>query len=144
MEAFNKWYKEEHEPYYEDMYKDGWKAALEWAIEEIIGCLGPQDAIEMIREELEPPVCKTCNGSGLIQTFDQASQMADGDFCPDCPREDLEQFKHLRLNEVNGPRCVMHTFYKVTSPPFHSAWNSDCKICWKLWKDRCEEQEASE
>lgn len=30
-----------------------WKAALEWTKDEILECLGPRDALEIIREELE-------------------------------------------------------------------------------------------
>lgn len=30
------------------------------------------------------PTCKTCNDSGRVPTFDQTSQTADADPCPDC------------------------------------------------------------
>ena len=52
MKEFEKWHRK-------NIYADrsqtekAWKAALEWAANEILECLSPQDALEMIREELE-------------------------------------------------------------------------------------------
>lgn len=52
--------------------------------------------------------------------------------------------QHLRLDEVKGPRCSKHPFYRVTRSPIHDATNCNCSICWDLWRARCEEQEAKD
>ena len=38
----------------------------------------------IVRQALALLPCPTCNDSGRIPTFDQASGLADADFCPDC------------------------------------------------------------
>jgi len=71
MKQFNKWWNEDQsgeelEKFIDEtkniitqdqaidaLAKSVWQAALEFAIEEIIECLSPQDAIEILREELE-------------------------------------------------------------------------------------------
>ena len=50
---FEKWYKKYGPTYYSSFPEKAWKAALEWAANEILECLSPQDALEVIREELE-------------------------------------------------------------------------------------------
>ena len=40
------------------------------------------------KEIKEQPKCKTCGDSGTIPTFDQASQLADADPCPDCTAQE--------------------------------------------------------
>ena len=52
MKAFKKWFNNSNR-FDVRGCEAGWKAALEWVKEEILECLSPQEALEVIREELE-------------------------------------------------------------------------------------------
>ena len=63
-----------------------------------------QDMFHCIDQALALLPCPTCNDSGRVPTFDQASGLADADPCPDCQKPECPVCKERRNCGV-GEKC---------------------------------------